>query len=365
MASSVQGARTLVVSEVPAGNSYLYGADLTVVAPITGDLNAVGGTVTISTPVSGDVFLSGASLSVRKPVAGDLRALGASIHIDDTVAGDVVALGGTVTVNASPAFAWVGGGKISFTNGAKGPVTVYGSTISLGGTYDGDVHAVASDRISLAEGTIIHGSLRYDAPQQAEIPDSVVIDGGVIYTGKSFLPTTEEAQTFAIAGASIFFFVRILAAVIAAGLMAGLFPRLAQSVADRALAYSVKRFILLALLGFAVLVATPVFILLLLASFAGAAVAVVLGAAYLLLIVLSYLYAAVIAGGALARGLRKRQLFYWRDAVFGMLALSIITLVPVLGVVIMVLLMAAACGSLISLVYQTAYPKDIDMLEIE
>jgi len=364
-AATLEGSRSLVVSEPPAGNAYLYGGDLTVTAPVTGDLSAVGGTLTVSAPVSGDALLLGGTVNTKKPIAGDARVAGASIHIEDAVAGDLLAAGGTVTVDATPSFAWVAGAKVSFTHGASGPVTIYGSTVTLAGTFAGDVDVVASDGVSLANGTVIHGVLRYDAPQQADIPTDAVVDGGVSYTGKSFLPTTQEAKTFAVAGAGIFFLVRVLAVIIAAGLIGGLFPRLAQAVVDRALPRSSSRFILLALLGFGVMVATPVFILLLLASFAGAMIAFVLGAAYLLLMLLSYLYAAVIAGSALARTVVKRPLFLWRDAVFGMLAISIVSLVPVIGWLVTLILLAAACGTLVSLFYRFAFPRDEDVLNIE
>lgn len=363
-AATVESAKTLVVSEPPAGNAYTFGGDLTVAAPVTGDLTAAGGSVVISSPVSGDALIAGGSVEVRKPVAGDLRVAGGRVMVEDAVAGDLVAIGGTVDVKSSPSFAWIAGAKVSLEQGAKGPVTVYGSAVTLAGTFAGDVTVTASDRITLAEGTVIHGALHYDAPQQADIPVNAKIDGGVTYTGKSYLPTTAEAQSFAIAGAGIFFLIRILAAIIAAGLIAGLFPRFSQAVADRTLSYSVSRFILLALLGFGVLVAAPVLILVLLVSFAGAGIAFVLLAAYVLLLLISYLYAAVIAGAALTRQITKRTAFYWRDAVVGMLALSIISLVPVIGTFVFFILLAAAAGAIVSLFYRFAYPRDTDVLEI-
>ncbi len=364
-AATVKGGRSLVVSEAAPGNAYFYGGDLTVTAPVAGDLSAAGGTLTVSAPVAGDALLFGGTVNVKSGVEGDLRAVGASVHVENGVTGDVAVAGGTVTIDATPQFAWVAGGKVSLTHGSAGPITVYGNTITLAGTYNGDVTVVAGDGVSLAPGTVIHGAFRYDAPQQADIPTDAVVDGGVTYTGKSFLPTTQEAKTFAIAGAGIFFLVRVLAVVIAAGLLGGLFPRFAQAVADRSLARSVSRFALLTLLGFATVVATPVFIVLLLVSFAGAAVAFVLGAAYLLLMLLSYFYSAVIAGSALARSIVKRPQFLWRDAVFGMLAISIVGLVPVLGWFVMLVLFAASCGTLVSLFYRAAFPKDEDVLAIE
>jgi hypothetical protein len=360
-AATVEGSRSLVVSEPVSDNAYLYGGDLTVTAPITGDLAALGGTLSVAAPVSGDALLGGGTVEVKKPITGDARVVGARIHMEDLIGGDLMAAGGSVVVDSVPAFAWIVGEKVWMNKGATGPVTIYGSDVNLAGMYGGDVHVVASDALTLAEGTVIHGTLHYDAPQQADIPTSAVVAGGVSYTGKSFLPTTQEAQTFAIAGATIFFFVRILAVVIAAGLITGLFPSFAQAVADQTLGRSPKRFVLLTLLGFGVIVATPVFFLLLLASFAGAAVAFILIAAYALLLLLSYMYAAVIAGSALARTILKRPFVYWRDGVFGMLALSIITLIPVLGWLVALVLFAAATGTIVTLFYRYVFPKDIDI----
>lgn len=357
IAATIVGGRTLVVSEPSQGNSYLYGGDITVTTPVAGDLLAAGGTVTASAAIGGDVLIAGGSVEVRKPVAGDLRAIGGTIRIDDAVGGDLLAFGASVIASTTPSYAWIGGGTVSLS-GSKGPVTIYGGTISLSGTYAGDIHLIASDHISIAPNTKVHGHLQYDAPQQIELPEGAVVDGGVQYTGKSYLPTSQEAQTFAIAGASIFFLVRVLAVVIAAGLLTGLFPTFAQAVADRALSRPANRFFMQILLGFGVIVATPVLILLLLASFAGAAIAFVLFAAYLLLLILSMLFSGVIAGAALARRFTKRSLVLWRDAVFGMLALSVIALVPILGAVVDLILMAAACGILVSLTFRFAYPKE-------
>ncbi len=78
-----------------------------------------------------------------------------------------------------------------------------------------------------------------------------VVAGGVSYIGSSsYLPTNEEAKRFAIAGAGVLFVVKVLAALITAGLVAGLFPAFSNAIADAALSHSLRRFVLLALLGF-------------------------------------------------------------------------------------------------------------------
>ncbi len=358
-AAAFLGTSVVNLSPASSTNVYLLGGDVRLSTTTIADVAILGGTLTVSSPVAGDALLAGGTIDVLRPVAGDLRAFGGNIVIEDSVGGDLAAAGGAVRVLGKPKNTIIAGGTVELSGGSAGPVTVYGAGVLLSGTFTGDVRIYASDHVTLAEGTVIHGSLKYNAPQQAEIPTSAVVDGGVAYTGSSsFLPTTQEAQTFAAAGAGVFFVVNIIAALLAAGLLAGVLPLFARRIADRVLTFSLRRFILVALLGFATLVATPVLILLLIVSFVGIGVAIVLAAGFALLCVLSYLYAAVLAGSALARTFQKRQTVLWRDAVIGMLALQLIGIIPGLGTLVVMVLSAAAAGAIVSIGFSFAFSSD-------
>ncbi|MDP3402439.1 MAG: polymer-forming cytoskeletal protein [bacterium] len=356
-AATYVSARTLVVSESPLENAYLAGTDVTVAASLPGDVLAAGGTISIAAPVAGDAMVVGGTVSVTRPVEGDLRAVGAQVTISAPVSGDLALAGGTVTASSTASDTRIIGGTIRVI-GSGGRVVVYGAQVYLSGTFEGNVEVTASDRLTLLEGTIINGSLRYNAPQEAAIPASASIRDGVTYTGaSSYLPTVEQAQTFAIAGASVFFLVRILAVLIAAALLAGLFPVFAQAVADRALSRSPGRFALLVLLGFAVVFATPVFIFILLVSFVGIGVAFLLLALYSLLLMLGYLYAGVLAGAALGRGLMKREVVTWKLAILGMLVLYLVGTVPVVGSILTFILFLAATGTIVMLAHRFAFGR--------
>lgn len=353
-AATMDAARSLVVSEPVPDNAYLIGGDVTVAAPVARDLTAAGGTLVTSVPLTADAMLAGGTVDVRRTIAGDLRALGGRVRVGDVVSGDLTAIGGTIEVLAPPAYAWLVGGNIRLSNGASGPVVAYGTRVLLAGEFAGDVDVTVSDELIIADGTVIRGTLRYNAPQETLIPTKASF-GGLQYTGSSYLPTTEEAQNFALLATALFFLVRILAGLIAAGVLAGLFPRFAQAVADEALSRSLLRFLLLTLLGFGIMVAAPVLIVILLLSFAGAAVALVVLAAYFTLLLIGYFFSAVIAGAILARAIAKRTQTLWRDAVFGMLALSIITLVPVAGWTVFLILFAASVGAITLLFYRWVF----------
>lgn len=356
-AATFANARTLVISEAPSDNVYLAGTDITVAVPLPLDVLAIGGTIDLAAPVAGDAMLAGGTIAVDRPVGGDLRAAGAQVNIMAPVQGDLTIAGGTVTASSSAQDTRIIGGTVRATGGGARTV-IYGADVHLSGSFAGDVEVIASDRLTLAEGTVIAGALKYDAPQEVAMPATSSVVGGVTYTGaSSYLPTVEQAKTFAIAGASVFFVVRILAVLIAAALLAGLFPVFSQQVADKVLARTPGRFAMLALLGFAVVFAAPVLIFILLVSFVGMGVAFLLLAAYALLLMLGYLYAGIVAGAALGRGLLKRERVTWKIALLGMLALYLIGTVPALGGLITFILFLAATGSIVAIANRFAFGR--------
>ncbi len=355
-AATLQADETLNVSDTPAGNAYLAGTQVRVEAPIQGDLLAAAGTLEVFAPVAGDMLAAAGTVAMNAPVAGDMRAAGGRIRIDSDVGGELAMFGGVVTVTGKVNEIRAAGGTVELRSGAGGPVTVYGANVLLSGEFGGNVRVVASDHVALAEGTIIHGSFDYNAPQEAGIPASAEIDGGANYVGSSsFLPTAQEAKTFALAGLGIFFLVRLVAAMLAAGLVAGLFPAFGARIAETTIGHGVKRFILLTLLGFGIIFATPVLLLLLIASFVGIGIAALVGALYLLLLLLGYLYAAVLTGSAFMRIVMKRNDVTWKGAVLGMGILGLIGLIPVLGLALAFLLSSAALGGIVAIAYRFAF----------
>lgn len=358
-ASTVRTERSLVVSEQIPDNAYLLGTDVNVTVPLPADAAAAGGTVTLAAPIAGDAMLAGGTVDVKGTVAGDARIIGGRVVVEDRIGGDLVVAGQSVLVMGSASSTRIVGGSVRLTGGSNGQVDIYGANVYLSGTFDGEVNVVASDSVTLGEGTVIRGALKYNAPQEAAIPASATVEGGVAYTGSfAYLPTNEEARTFALAGASILFVVQIVAALIAVGLLAGLFPAFTRALIDKALVRSPRRFVLRALLGFALLIATPVFILLLALSFVGLGVAFVLGLLYLLLLVLGYLAAGILAGALLSRLVLKKPYVSWRGAVLGMLALHLIGLLPTIGFLVTFFLSLVAMGALLLIFYRFAFARE-------
>lgn len=354
--SALAAAATEQVSAGAASTTYLAGADIGISAPLPADVLALAGHLRAAAPIAGDALFAAGTIILAAPVSGDVRAAAGRLVIEGDVSGEVAALAGALTMTGKAGAVRAAAGSAALRGGADGPVTIYGGSVYLSGEFTGDVYIVASDTVTLGEGTRIQGVLEYNAPQEAGIPASAEIGGGVRYTGSSsFLPTAEEARTLAIAGVGVFFLVRLAAAALAAGLLIGLFPALARSVVREAVGGSTRRFALLALLGAAILAATPLLMLLLTASFVGIGIAALIGSAFLLLILVSYLYAAALAGALLSGLIMKRRSVSWKSAMLGMGALYLAGLIPVLGFLAAFVLLAAAFGALVAVAYRAAF----------
>ena len=363
--ASFQAAQSLVAASSSPGNAYAVGASVVLTAPVAGDFLALGGSVITAAPVSGDDLIFGGSVSSRSSVAGDLRAVGGSIDISEPIAGDLVAIGFSVhdTGRASGS-TFIIALNTTMGNGAVGPVTIYGNNIALSGEFMSDVNIVAGGRVSLASGTVIHGKLSYEAPDVASIPASVSVEGGVVYTNASYLPDVGTSRILSFVSIGFFLIARIIGALILAGLIAGLFASFAESLVEQISLMRVRRMLLLLLLGFGIFVATPIVIGLLLLTFIGIGVALLLLILYALLFLLALIYAGVVIGGVFARRVLHREQILWHDGVLGMAVLSVVLLVPYIGLIIVLVLTLFSAGTLLQLFYRFAFPHEEETVEM-
>ncbi len=356
--ASFSAARSLITASSSPGNAYVTGVSVVLTAPVAGDLSALGGSIIAAAPVAGDELLFAGSIRSRASVAGDLRAIGGSVIIEEPVAGDLVALGFSVYDSGRAAGSvFIVAADTAVTAGASGPVTIYGNNISLSGDFGGNVDIVASGRLTLAASTTIRGILSYEAPEPATIPASATVVGGVKYTNASYLPDVGTSRILALLSIGFFLFARILGALILAGLLAGLFPKLAEEIVERAHARP-RSILLTMLLGFAILVATPILFVVLMLTFVGIGLAFLLLIMYALMAFLAFLYAGILLGGAFARRFNAREAVLWHDGVFGMLVLSLVTLVPIIGPFALLSLIIFSAGALLLIFFNFAFPHE-------
>lgn len=339
------------------GNAYIGGATVVLTAPVAGDLTVIGGTITTAASVKGDELLVAGSISARAPVKGDMRVVGGRVSVSEPISGDFVAFGYAVDVrDRIGGSIFVAAMNTTIVDGADGPVTIYGNNIFLSGTFYDDIKVVAGGRVTVGAGTHIKGDITYEAPEPANIDESAVIDGEVKYTSASYLPGANASRMLAIASIGVFLLVRILGALLLAGLLAGLFPRPAEEIVEKLSSDKITRILLTTALGFAIIVAVPVFILILALTFIGFGISALILIAYILLALLSLMGAGIVVGNMLARRFSNRDAVLWHDGVIGMLILSMATLIPYVGFWIVFLVATYTAGALSMLFFGYAFP---------
>jgi hypothetical protein len=357
------GAEALGGERTSAGqNAYIASDSVVISNPLPADIVTAGMRVSINVPVSGDVLAAAGSVNVANGALGNVRALGGRVQVHGPVEGDVAAAAGTLGVYGSARTIYGAAGSIDVEASSTGNVSLYGSNVTLGGDYSGDVLVTASNRLTILPGTHIAGALRYSAPEQLVLPESVRIDQGVRYTGSyAYVPTTEQVHQYAIAGAGIFFLVRSIAACILAGLLAGLFPRAAEAVGNLVLVREPKRWLRLTALGFAAAIGTPILLFLLFVSLVGAALSILLSILYALLLVLAYTSTGIVIGMLLRRTLLPRlygdAAFSWPDALLGTFLVQLIGFIPMVGTIIITLCAFLCAGALLTASFIAAFPQ--------
>jgi hypothetical protein len=127
---------------------------------------------------------------------------------------------------------------------------------------------------------------------------------------------------------------------------------------ERAYTERMSSILLTTLLGFGILVASPVLIILLALTFVGIGLALLLLILYALLILLSLLYAGILIGSMFARRFAKREIVLWRDGMLGMLALSLIALLPFVGPFVALFLSLFTAGALLLIFFHFAFPHE-------
>lgn len=352
---------SLRVSEPLPGNAYLAGAEVEVQAPLAGDLLAAGSLVRVLAPILGDVLGAGGTLTLSAPIAGDVRVLGGQILVDEIIGGEFAGLGGLIRLTKPVGEVRVLGASVEVLGGAEGPVTIYANNITLGGEFKDSVRVLASDAITLRPDTTIAGVLEYNAPQEARIPSSALVSGGVRYVGSaSFVPTQEEAQAFAVAGFGIYFAVRIIAGMLLAGLVAGLFPAFTRSLYRETIQSGKRRSLLLFVIGFSVLVGVPLALILLMISVVGIGIGLLVGVSYMLLVLLGYVCAGIVLSGLASRVFFKARVIGWQEGALGAFLLYLIGLIPAIGFLVTLVLLSVSLGAMVVLFARTAFPKEYE-----
>lgn len=284
-------------------------------------------TVTISGKAQEDLFLAGSSLDLRGTFQGDVWGAGSSaiaagtfsdnvrlagrvVQVSGAINGSLTAAGNTVKIDSSAAIAknmLCFGENVISEGSVAGRVQIIAQKATLGGQIADNVSITAQDIVVLPD-TVIGGDLIYTAPKELVLSPSVQL-GGKLMRKFDVVP---PRRIFKPVGAHLLFGA---AALLAGMVFCGLFPRYTAG------AFNALRTVpgVCMLTGVAALFLIPMTAFLLLFTFIGLPLSILMILAWLIL-----LYLSKIAVGLWLGALILRRTELPRRGLFGMLALGLL-----------------------------------------
>lgn len=347
---------TISDDQVVEGDFYGAGDAVIVSGTTQGDVAAAAGSVTINGAVEGDVLLISGVSHLHASVTDDVRVLGGEVLIADSVGGDVFVVGGKLTVLPTAAIAgdvFFFGGESEINGAVTGSIQGTADAIRVNAQVGGDIDVTATDLLTLGDRASIEGDVRYTSNHEILRSASAVIEGSLTQGSVSV-----AAITGAPSQAFTFLSVTFIALIILL---------LARTSLTNLLRDTYTNFGMRGLLGLSFFFAAPAIILLFVfiafgLSLTTAAVSSagysalllpsgILFAGYVFALLLVTPISAIILGGLLAKIFTKKLEISLLSTLIGSALLSTISLVPVIGPILVLMVTMVVLGALVRALY--------------
>jgi cytoskeletal protein CcmA (bactofilin family) len=291
----------------------------------------IGGSVGITQATEDPVLAVGGTVTVNAPVNGNVRMAGGTVEVGSAAAisGDAALAGGSITVEGS----------------IKGNLHAAGGQVRINGPVAGDA-SIAAGTLELGPDARIDGKLVFRGEELRRDPAAQVTGGVEHRQGRTRLHARTTAERFThgwIWSAGLM----VLAALIAAALP-GASRRMAQELRERPW--------ITPLLGFVALTSIPIAAVLVMITVIGIPVGLLALIGYAALLLVGYVWVAVVVGGMLLDRVRPETaaLTAWRAgaAVLAMLALAVLVRMPFVGHLVGLAALVVGVGMIVAVVFR-------------
>ena len=322
------------------------GGQVSAEGTINGDLTALGGDVVVDYSSTGNILAVGGQVVVRGSIAKNLKMMGGRVTSRASVTGNMHAAGGQVILRSGARVsgnASLGGNSVRIGGIVGGNLKAVGRRITISGEVDGNVSLQGLD-IQILPSARIKGNLTYQSPSQADIAPEAQISGDVTFI-QSERPEAVMGQAFAATGA-------IWLSVVAGLILLGIVLLLVSPNLPFEAAAQIRRRPWASIgLGMAVLFGGPIGMLILVVTGIGLPLAVVMAGLYVVVLALGLLDFAILVGWTCARriGRGESASLLWHIVVLavGLVVLSLITLVPGFGALMLIIAFVMGTGAVL------------------
>lgn len=332
---------TIGPGETVEDDLYAFGGTVDVEGNVSGSVIAFGGTITIGGTIARDLIVSGGNVSVTGHVGGSVRAAGGMLALSGPVTEDVVVAGGTVTIGGNATVGrdlLLAGGNASVDAPVSRKILAGVGDLTLRNTVGSDV-TVRVNHLRLESGAAVAGNLDYTSD------NDVVITGGGRVAGNTVKHTPSD-QGVSGPASGFLGWLRFLVGIFVLGLfLVLLFPSFSGRVISR-----LEKSPWASLgIGAALCIGVPILslIVFVLGIFVGGWwLGLFMIAAYLLALGLGYVVSSLLLGRWGSQQMGWGRLHSAWQLLAGLVVLSIVSLIPIIGGLIALAAVVFGLGAL-------------------
>lgn len=310
-----------------------------IVGTVSNDFFAAAPSMSLAGTFLGDVWGAGDSITANGIFKNDMRLAGRTAQVGGTLYGSLTAGGTTVKIDRTAKLygdAFCFGDNVIIEGSVDGALRIIAQQVTLGGQMNGDV-SITAQEIYVLPGTLLNGDLTYTAPNELVLSPSVLLSGEL---NRRFNP---EPVRHILKPNLTEHFLFALAALVTGLVFIGLFPRYTAGTL-----YSLRNARgLCSLIGFAALFLIPVLAFVLLFTFIGLPLSILIFCFFAILLYLSKIVVALWIGQLI---LRKKE-FNKRGAgtplTLGLLILYALTAIVPISFAINILIVLFGLGALL------------------
>lgn len=326
-------------------NLYTSGASVTLNGDILGDVYVAGGTVSLVGNIEQDANILGGSLSVVGAIGGDVRIAGGNINITGKIGGDLLLAGGNVTLSEKSAVGGdlvIGGGNVVLDAPVQGDLKIAGGNVTINSKVSGDVWVANNQSLTFGPRAEVVGKITHKGQKEA------VVKEGAKISAIQFEKIVTQQKNF-----RVFSFGSFVLQILALFIIAWLFLQFRKKgLLDLFQITKSSPWGSLGL-GLAGFILIPITFVLLLVTFVGYYLAIVLCFSYILLLLLAYVASSLLLGNYIMLKIFKREeTVAWKVALLGVVAWKVLWLIPVLGWLVGTLLFLVTLGGSIKIIKQ-------------
>lgn len=290
----------------------LSGDRVSVDSPIDDDVFASGGTVTINAPVAGAV-IAGGTITINAPISGDVFVAGGEIVVNSDIEGKIVAAGGDIELRGDAKNAVIAGGDVNIhpTAVISRDAVIAGGNVSNAGTIIGNLTVRAEN----FQNTGSAGSVDFKKSEGLEGLQQVM---------------------------NLFSILMTVGFLIIGIIVLKLFPAQFFIVEEEVRKSPVKN----TLVGFVLIIASVILIILLAVTIIGFPVAVIMGMLFIIALMLSSLFVSFAVGRKIV-DVFKVKINDILIFVLGFVILSLLFRIPYAGTLIGIVAISLGFGAII------------------